>query len=157
MDPNLPKYLVSSLAEYFKAEVDNLGVTFFVETIDEARPEHFQTDSVVFKMNGPILYEGSKDYEWYRIEIHLLVTDIKRHHKENPYAIYEWVGALQKAMQAPMPIYKFAENEEDDELIGCLEPDRSLSNNIRVVNYFMEDRAVDVHQQSIHGRYILCT
>lgn len=155
MDPLLPKYLIQSLAEYFRPIVSSLGIEFFVDTIDEEQDDIFQKDSCVLRMDGPILQEGSKDVEWYKIEIQLLLTDI-RQSKENAFNIYEWAGTLQKALQDPIPIFQIAEEEIDDVLINCLAPDKSVRNNIRVVNFFAGDTDLRVRQMSIQGKFTLC-
>jgi len=151
MDPLLPKHLMSSLAVYFEPIAAAQGISYFVEGVNEDSTDVFQTDSALLRMNGPILFEGTSTEEWYGIEIQILLTDIMQSN-EPAYNIYEWSGAFQQALQNVIQIFDF---DPPEELIGCLQPDRSVRNNIRVVNYNIVDRDVRVRQMSVNARYIL--
>lgn len=158
MDPMLPKHIMASIAEYFRPIVFGLGVRFVVDGIDSVTDEDYQRDSIFLRMNGPTLHEGSSGVEWYTLEIQLVITDIIQTTIENSYNIYEWSGILQRALQAPLPIFQFdpSGDPEQDILIGCLEPDKNTRNNIRVANYQVIDKDLPVRQMSVNGKFILC-
>lgn len=152
MDPNLPRNIVASLAQYFQPIVDGLKIEYFVEGINNPIDKVFQKDSAVLRVNGPIVNEGSNGYEWYKVEFQILLTDLIEPTTENAYAIHTWAGKIQEAFLGVIPIL----NQDNDVLIGCLEPDRSVKNNIRTVNYNIVDIDLPIRQMSVNGRYLLC-
>lgn len=157
MDPNLPRWMHSSMAVYFAAVAQSLGVRYYVEGVDEDEALDFQSDSILFRMVGPYAYQGS-NLDWYKVEIQILCTDIVQTTKDRAYDVYQWAGAIQDAMLGNMPIYKFGDGVQDDrtELIGCLEPDNTVRDAIRVVPYGQVDKEARVKQVSVNGKFMLC-
>src|SRR5690606_10223524 len=94
--------------------------------------------------------------EWYKLEVHLLLTDLMHETKDNGFGIYEWAGTLQEALRRPIRIFAYAANEQDDVLLGCLQPDPAVRKNIRAVDYELQDKHVRVRQVSVHGKFMLC-
>lgn len=157
MNVNLPRWMFSSMAEYFRT-LTPAGVTYFVEGVDEEEALNFQADSMLFRMDGPIAYQSSGGEEWYKVEIQLLFSDIVETTNDNAYDVYTWAGIIQGAMlNNSLPIYRYGSGvEDDDSLIGCLEPDTSVVNNIRVASYGMIDKDQRVKQVSVNGKFVLC-
>jgi hypothetical protein len=148
------------MAEYWRVKAVALGVNYFVEGVDEDEAGDFQSDSILYRMDGPILFQGSAatDDEWYRVEMQLLCTKLVTLTNDNAYEIYEWAGTIQAAMaNESLPIYRYGSGvEDDDSLIGCLQPDPNAKSNIRVASYGMLDANWRVKQVSVNGKFILC-
>lgn len=156
MSPHLPRWMFSSMAEHFRA-LAPAGVRYHVEGVDEDEALDFQNDSMLFRMDGPMAYQSSGSEEWYRVEIQILLTDLVALTGDNAYEIYEWAGIVQGDMlNNSLPIYRYGGGPEDDgTLIGCLEPDTSVTNNVRIASYGMIDKDQRLKQMSVNGKFIL--
>ncbi len=157
MNVNLPRWMFSSMAEYFNT-LAPAGVEYFVEGVDEEGALNFQTDSMLFRMDGPIAFQSSGGEEWYKVEIQILLTDLVATTGDNAYDVYTWGGIIQGAMlNNALPIYRYGSGgEDDDSLIGCLSPDTSVTNNVRIASYGMIDKDMRVKQVSVNGKFVLC-
>lgn len=155
MSPDLPRWIMASLATFCKDIADDLNVQFFIEGVDEAQAEDFQNDSILFRMTGPSTRQGSGGFEWHLIEMHVLLTDIIQGASlDNAYDILRWAGAYHSALMEAIPIYKM-EGTPDPELIGCLRPDTSFKEHLRTVNFNQVDKVGRVRQMSVNARFIL--
>ena len=159
MNVNLPRWLFTSLSDHFSTVAGTItGLNFYVEGVDEPEVGDFQNDSAVFKMNGPVARQGSGTFEWYSVELIVVLTDIIQLTADNAFSIYEWAGVFQGSfLNDAIQIFRYGTGVEDDQsLIGCLEPDPTLTNNVRVVTYGQVDKDLRIKQVSVNGRFILC-
>lgn len=158
MDANLPRWIFASLSDHFQTLSDNIELRFFVEGSDEDEIKDFQQDSALFRMDGPIVHEGSSGEEWYSIEIQILLTDLVVSTTESAYKIYKNAGSYMESMlNDAIGIYRFGNGPEDDDtLFGCLTPDKSVRNNVRLASYGVVDRDTRVRQMSVNGKFLLC-
>jgi hypothetical protein len=158
MNVNLPRWVFSSMAEHFRTVASGISLPYYVEGVDEEEALDFQRDSSLFRLDGPIAFQGSSGVEWYKVEMQILMTDLVATTNDNAYDVYTWAGAFQGSMlNDPLPIYRYGSGvEDDDTLIGCLEPDTSVKNNIRVASYGMVDKDWRVKQVSVNGKFVLC-
>jgi hypothetical protein len=145
------------MAEHFRTVAVTAGLRYYVEGVDEQESADFQNDSSLFKMDGPVAHQGSNGVEWYSVEMMILLTDIIQLTGDNAYSIYEWAGAFQASMlNDALAIYRYGSGGQDDQkLIGCLEPDPDVRNNVRVVSYGQVDKDLRIKQVSINGRFVL--
>ena len=157
MNKNLPRWVFSSLCEHFQGVADSIPLRLFIEGVDEEESLNFQEDSALFRMDGPISFDASSHEEWYKVEIQILLTDLIALTNDNAYEIYEWAGEFQSdMMNSDIPIYRYGMGAEDDQsLIGCLHPDHSVKNNIRMASYGMVDKDWRIKQVSVNGKFIL--
>jgi hypothetical protein len=157
MNANLPRWMFSSMAKHFSGVAATKSLNYYVEGVDEPETQDFQNDTSLFKMDGPVAHQGSKGVEWYSVEIMILLTDIIQLTNDNAYSIYEWAGAFQASMlNDALQVFRYGTGGEDDQtLIGCLEPDPRVKNNVRVVPYGQVDKDLRVKQVSINGRFVL--
>lgn len=157
MNPNLPRWMFSSLANHFAELTEDIdGLKYHVQGVDEPKTENFQNDSALFMMDGPIANEGSNGVEWYVVDLCILLTDIVQS-RDIAYDIHSWAGIYQANMlNEPMQIFKLGDGPEDDDtLIGCLTPATDRRNNVWVHNYGQVDKDLRVKQVSINGRFYL--
>jgi len=156
MDTNIPRWLFSSLAQLFKEDSDALSLHYFVESVDEEEPEDFNRNSALFRMNVPDVKLGSGSVSIYRIELQILLTCLPNTPNANAFDIYRWAGAFQERMLGYLPIYKYGNGPDDDQsLLGCLEPDPGVADYVRIVTYGQIDKTSRVWQVSVNGRFIL--
>lgn len=159
MDKHLPRWMHSSMAKFFSDLVADMTdpPRYHVEAVDEDEALDFQSPSILFRMVGPYAYGGS-NVEWYKVEIQLLCTDIVQTRNDNSWTVFEWAGVIQDAMLGPMPIFKFGNGPDDNRetLVGCLEPDDTIGDAIRVVPYGQVDKEVRVKQVAVIGKFRLC-
>jgi hypothetical protein len=95
MNINIPRWTFTSMAKFWSVKAATVGVNYFVEGVDEDEAGDFQNDSILFRMDGPIAFQGSAatNDEWYRVEMQILFTKIVSLTNDNAYEIYEWAGA----------------------------------------------------------------
>ncbi len=154
-NPNIPRWVMASLTDLFKEVSDDLNLHYFVEGVDEEEPEDFNRNSALFRMNGPDVKLGGGT-ETHRLELQILLTNLPNVPSENAYEPYRWAGAFQETMLGPLPIYKYGTGPEDDQsLIGCLEPDPNILDYVRIVSYGQIDKTSRVRQLSVNGRFVL--
>lgn len=158
MNVNLPRWVFSSMSEHFRTVSAGIPLQYFVEGVDEEQALDFQQDSALFRMDGPIAHQGSSGNEWYRVEFQILLTDLVATTNDNAYDIYSWAGVFQGDMlNGSLPVYRYGSGLEDDQtLIGCLEPDNSVKNNVRIASYGMIDKDWRIKQMSVNGKFVLC-
>lgn len=165
MNSRLPKWMYASMSKHFSdlTSASIPDVRFFVQGVDEPEFGDFQNDSALFRMDGPVAYQGSASAgdEWFRVELMILLTDIVQTTKDNAYSIYDWAGIYQASMlDDALQIFRYGDPavdpQNDDSLIGCLQPDSSLANNVRIFSYGQIDKDLRIRQISINGRFILC-
>ena len=152
IDPNLPRYLMSSLSVRFAAVATTLGINFYVEEVDEDERDDHKQNKAEFRMNGPYTYEGS-GVTYHKIELQVLLTRFNRETGHNAYDIFDWAGAYQLSMSTAIPIYDYGDGIVDPVLIGCLEVDSNVREPIRIVNYGQVDRTTRVVQMSVNGKF----
>ena len=153
----MPRWMFASVTKHFSDVAATMPeLKYYVEGIDEPEIADFQSDSMLFKMDGPIAHQGS-GIEWYNVEIMVLLTDIIELTNDNAYDIYRWAGIVQGSMlnDSIQILRKGTGVEDDQSLIGCLEPDTSVRNNVRVVSYGQIDKDLRIKQISINGRFVL--
>lgn len=159
MNVNLPRWMFSSMRKHFSGVAATIPLNYYVEGVDEPESKDFQNDSCLFKLDGPIAHQGSNEVEWYTVDIMILLTDIIQLTNDNAYSIYQWAGVFQASMlNDALGIYRYGPDAlgvDDKTLIGCLEPDPSVKNNVRVVSYGQVDKDLRIKQVSINGRFVL--
>ncbi len=160
MNVNLPRWTHASMAKFFSDLVATMPAPaprYHVEGVDEEEALDFQRDSILFRMVGPYAYQGSSGHEWYKVEIQILCTDIVATTQDNAWTVFQWAGIVQDAMLGAMPVYRKGTGVEDDQsLVGCLEPDNTVTDAIRVVPYGQVDKESRVKQVAVLGRFRLC-
>jgi hypothetical protein len=133
------------------------GLRYHVHGIDEPEAGDYQNDTAVFRITGPTVHQGSGTYEWYGIEMMILLTDIPELTGESAYEIDGWAGVFQGSMvNDALSIYRYGSGVgDDDSLVGCLFPDPTVRNNVRVVDYGEVDPNLRLHQMAVIGKFIL--
>ena len=158
MNVNLPRWMFTSMSEHFRTvAATQTGLNYHAHGIEAPESADYQSDTSTFRMSGPTAHQGSSVDEWYDVEIMILLNDIIDYDGENAYKIYDWAGAFQGSMlNDALGIYKYGTGVGDDQsLINCLEPDPSVRSNVRVVDYGIVDKDLNIHQIAIIGRFIL--
>lgn len=150
MDPLIMKDINSSLAVLLKDAVEALGLKFFVDGIDEEIESAFNQDSVLLRVNGPEVRQGSGETV-YLIEVFVMLTDLGQKGKSG-YDLYSNAGSLASELSKAIPVYRFGES---DTLLGCLLPDRNSRDYLRLLNYGTIEKDVKVRQCAVIAKYEL--
>jgi len=154
MDVNLARWILASVATYFKTVADALSLAYFVEGVDERAPDTMRVQRVELRVNGPFVREISHDYWRAHVDINALLVDFMDMSTENAYDLNQWGGEFLAAMLEPIPIYKLGEGAGDDEaLIGCLTPRRGTSEPARLIHFGQISKEDRIRQAAVDGRF----
>jgi hypothetical protein len=149
MDPNIPKWVVSSVAEFLKQEAAVVGLPFFAEGLDDPESPVYKADNLSFRIDGPSFREGSGT-TIYRFELQALLTEVGLH---NRLKLHTNAGAVCEALNNPIPIYNYS--EDPPVFIGCFAPDPRSTEPVRIVNLGVVSVSSKVRQIAVVGKYFL--
>lgn len=150
MNENMPKWIFASLCKFFNETAITLGLPFYAEGADDPTSEVYQSTNLSFRVDGPMVVESSS-LSWYRVETQGLLTEIGR--PTNRYSLHGQAGEVAKAMRGGIPVYQIPESPAT--LVGCLFPDPSTRDSVRVVNLGMLSASSKVRQISVIGKYFI--
>jgi len=152
-DANWPRWILASVADHFKTTVDALPLPLLVEGIDDREAEKMRAAShVELRLHGPETKEISNGYFRLFVEINLLLTEFMG--GNNAYDFIQHCGQIQTSASGVIPVYRYGLGADDDEsLVGCLEPDPTRSEAITVFHFGEIDRVRHIRQSAVDGRY----
>ena len=150
MNPKLPQWVQASLAIIMKAVAETLSVGFFVEGIDEETPAAFQSNSILLRVNGPSVIRSQSDA--YSIQVQVVLTDLVTP-KKNSYEHFLRCGTVASTLEGALPINRHGDGGE---LIGCLTPDRSSREIVKIIHFGQVDETVKVRQSAVIANFELC-
>lgn len=119
MNPNLGRWLKSSIAKYLK---DVATVPAIVEGLDDRSPAFMEApDRIEIRVNGPFTKELSAGYFRVTADVNVLVNSAMAN--KNAYTLDNILGTLHGAMDSAIGVFRFGDGPDDDQtLIGCLTP-----------------------------------
>jgi len=154
IDANLPRWIMSSLAVYFKDVADDISLTFYVEGVDERSIDTMEEEHAELRVDGPFLREISNSYWRVHVDVNIMLTDYMSMSTENAYTINNWGGAFLVAMMDPIPIYRLGTGASDDgSLIGCLTQRTGFSEPVRLIHFGQISREDRIRQAVVDGRF----
>lgn len=152
LEPLLGRWVVASLASLMQpVAVNTLGLTFFVEGVDLESPEWFRTDSLVMRVTGPKIHEGS-GVTRYRFEVMCMLTDLLQG-GQNGFQNHDRLGTIANVLCGPIPVLKYG---GDLSQVGCLDIDRNAKEWLRTVHYGKLNKDNEVVQASVIVAYEIC-
>jgi len=156
MNPNWPKWIAASVAVYFKAVADAIPLKIIVEGVDERESEKMEVDHVELRINGPYVYENSKDYFRLDVDTNVLFTDLMGGESDNPYNLHTWAGLFQEAAQKPIPVYRYGPDTsgvDDGTFVGCLTPRGRNKDASKLFNFGQISVNDRVRQMAVDTRH----
>ena len=123
INPNWARWIAASLAVYYKAVADGLGLPIIAEGIDEREPAKLEVDHVEMRVNGPFIRQLSAGYFRLDVDSNILLTDLMGGESDNPYNLMTWAGYFQQAAEKSIPVYRYGPDTagvDDGSLVGCL-------------------------------------
>lgn len=154
MDVNLSRWILASVATYFKVVADSLNLTYFVEGIDERESDTMRAEHVELRVNGPNIREVSKDYWRAHVDINILLIDYMDMSTENAYDLNQWGGEFLAAMMKPIPIYRLGTGvNDDDTLVGCLTQRKGISEPARLIHFGQISKTDRIRQAAVDGKF----
>ena len=151
IETRLPKWVTSTLAINLKAKTEELGLQFYVESVDREQSSFFQDDTSVLRVTGPTMVFGSGVIR-YKFEVMVLITDLVSD-SHNRYQPINWAAEIANELNAPIPVYQYPDG---DTQAGCLEWDRNASEPLRIVQFGELDKDSEVIQAAVIARYEIC-
>jgi len=154
MDINLARWTMASIAVYFKGVAETIGLTFFVEGVDEREPDTMRQEHAELRVSGLAAREVSRNYWRVHIDINVLLTDYMKMSTEDAYDINRWGGVFLAAMMENIPIYRFGGGLDDDgTLVGCLTQRKGFSEPARLIHFGQVSREDRIRQAVVDGRF----
>ena len=154
LNPNWSRWLMASIAVYFKTVADAIPLPLMVAGVNEIVAEEQQNDHAELRVNGPAITEVSKNFYHIEVDINILVTDLMKTTGENAYDIQTWCGLFQEGMAGPIPIYKYGSEAGDNSSeIGCLIPRDNKYDKIRVLHFGQINDVDRVRQSMVDGTF----
>lgn len=154
LNPNWPRWIMASVADYFKQTTDGIPLPLLTEGVDDREPEKLHYNHAELRVTGPFITEPSHNYYILNVDINILFTELMGDHKDNAYDIATWCGIIQAAMDGPIDVFRYGSEEGDDQVgIGCLVT-RSGRYDANKVHHFGQVSRVDrIRQSMVDGRF----
>jgi hypothetical protein len=160
-NPHWQRWIVSSIAEYFKTNVATpLNLAYLVEGIHD-RDDSFEhaSDRAEVRINGPFTKELAKNCWRIWVDINILVTSNLDGAKKNRYTLDINVGKFHQWMDTCIPIKKFGAlsqtPENDGSLLGVLYPRSDKNDSIRAIHFGQVNKEDRLKQSVVDGRYVM--
>lgn len=120
MDPNWPRWVFASVADFLKSVATANSLPSLVDG-SEDRSDAFAnaSDRVEIRITGPYTQQLSSNYYLLTVDANVLLQC--RYETKNGYQRQTLMGPFYEAMAGPIPVYKFGPEAGDDKSqIGCL-------------------------------------
>ena len=150
MNSNWPRWIFASVSYYMSTVAASIPLPLLVEGIDDREPENMEVDHAELRVTGPFITEISRNYYRLLVDVNVLLTDLMGA-KENAYDLIQWGGVFQEAMQGPINIYKYG---NDDSYLGCLSLRDRRGENIKLFHFGQLGKSERVRQSVVDGRYV---
>jgi hypothetical protein len=156
MNPNWTRWILASIAVYFKTALDTINLPLLCDGIDERELEKMHYNHAELRVSGPFIKELSKDYWEIRVDINILLIYFMQSDENNIYDLQSWCGIIQSAMNGPINIYKYGgEVGDGGTRIGCLRILQGRNEANRVMHFGQVSRVDRIRESMIDGRFIM--
>mgnify|MGYP006879612758 CR=1 FL=1 len=143
----------ATLEAMLKDTVETLGIEYYVEGISKETETAFTKDSALLRVTGPLYYSGSSQ-DIYKFEVLVLITDLQQTNGSG-YDIHTRAGVIAQTLSNVIPVYRHGD-EDPATLVGCLQKDRDSREFVRVVNYGIIEKDIEVKQMGVLAKYEIC-
>jgi hypothetical protein len=152
LDQNWARWIVASVAVYFKAIADTIPINFKISGIDECEiPNRNYAELTV---TGPFIQQLSKNFYQLTVEVNVLLTNLMLETSDNGYNIQTWCGIFQKAMDGPITVYKKGNLVGDTGTsIGCLISKQTGMDANKIMHFGQISKVDRVRQSMISGKF----
>lgn len=153
--PHFPRWAHASIAQYLKAVANTNSITSLVEGIEDRTDTFMEADErVEFRVNGPLTYQPSNNYDIDTIYVNILATSLPGRRTKNRWQHHITIGVFYEALRQPIPLYKLGDGPDDDEShIGCLVVINGRNLGVRVSHFSQIDPTDRVKQAMITATY----
>jgi len=125
----------------------------FVEGVDERSDGLMRASHSELRTQGPYVKEISKKVWRVTCEINIYLTHFMEM-SGDAYAVEKWGGIFMEAMDAPINIYKYG---DDNSFIGCLRVELGKGNEISFFDFGIANNDTRVHQAEIDASFKMTT
>ena len=155
LSPNLTKWIVASVADYFKTALNTITWPILVDGIDERDGTKIHSSHIEIRISGPFIKELSHKYYRIQVDINSLIEELMKLIDSNVYELQDVAGAVANAMAQPINVYKYGLATIDDESwFGCLIlKTKGLVEPLRILQFGQAARDTRIRQIVIDGHY----
>ncbi len=160
-NPNWNRWILASLADYFKGTANGLNLPVLVETLDQ-RTQAFMDvgDRAEVRITGPFMRELSKSYYQAYVDVNVLLTS-RYDSRANAYDIVRYAGVFQAAMDQPITVWNYGSEPGDyvesdptsQVYIGYLLP--RFGQPERTMHFGQIDTVDHLRQTEVEARYLI--
>lgn len=145
-NPNWSRWIFASLTDHFNSLRQT--IPFFVE--GEIRSSEI-ANFAEFRMDGPFFNEINVRH-WHIDLIAAILIQIIQ--DQDIHKLERYIGVFLPAFKTDIPVYRFGDQEEDDNLqFGCLTLDSNFGEKIRIDKFGQIQAATRIAQASIEAHY----
>ena len=152
-EPNIGKWVNQSIALATKETIESLSIEFYMEGVSKEIESAFTRDSALLRTTGPVHYAGA-DQDLYKFEVLVLLTDLKSTNQSG-WDIHSRAGAIAQLLSTDIPVYRHGDTDPAT-LVGCLQRDRDSREFVRIVNYGIIEKDIEVKQMGVLAKYEIC-
>jgi|WetSurMetagenome_2_1015567.scaffolds.fasta_scaffold24663_3 hypothetical protein len=154
MNKDWPRWIMASVAKYFSTTCGTIPLPLLVDGIDERISEDVHYDHAELRINGPLITELSKNYFKILVDVNVLITELMT--SNSAYDLQTWCGVIAKAMDGPINIYKYGNEDGDNSSwVMCLVPCRDNVPPNRVMNFGQLGRSDRIRESMIDGHFVV--
>lgn len=151
IETRLSRWVNASLAIPLKAKAEELNLQFSLEGVNREFTALFQNDSAILRITGPTPKFGS-GITRYKFEAMVLVTHLVSN-TANRYKVVNAASEIANELCGPIPVYQYPDS---DTQAGCLDFDRDADEPLRIVNFGVIEKDIEVTQAAVIVQYEIC-
>jgi hypothetical protein len=155
-NPNWPRWIFASIADYFKTAAQAIPLPLLVEGIDERMGDDEHYSHAELRINGPSIQELSKGYFRLQVGINVLLTELME--RTHTYDLQDWCGAFSVAMDGPINLYHYGPDTggvDDGQWFDCLLPLKSKFDPNRIFHFGQISKTDRVRQSMVDGAFVV--
>lgn len=148
MNKNWPRWIYVSAAKHFN---NNKGdIPLIIE--GQSRDQDPKREVAEFRMNGPIYRNPSGGY--WAVDVNIETFLSIAHNEQDSYKVHRIIGQFTTAFPRSILVYKYGDQEEDDQsFLGCLMIKDEGNDTIIVNNFGIVSADIPMYQVSINASY----
>ena len=162
MEQNWTRWIFASLASYLKQTITAQNWPVLVDQLDDRTDAFMQaSDRAEIRITGPFFKQPSNGYWLGYTDANVLLTSRFEGALKNAYSMLTISGALEAAMDKPIPVFNYGGQSGDyvpggsakPTWIGALIP--RLGQSVRVLNFGQISVTDREKQTEVEARYMI--
>lgn len=149
-NPNWPRWIFASFTKHFDSKRNS--ITLFIEGDDNDTAP--LSDYFEFRLNGPYMWERSKD--WWEIQVTINILVVHKRNDRSIHTLHDNIGIMVAAFEKAIGMFRYGTGLSDNnERFGCMQLVTDKDNSIQVDHFGQVNADVKEMQAMVQGTYCM--